>query len=401
MAELSLKAPKKKLIKAFIIVIAILVVIFGGIFGFASFVNGKKASAMATWKMQVPEVTATQAKSETWHPSVKTIGEAVAIQNVNVTAQASGLVSTISFEAGQMVKKGDVLFTLDTQQLQAQLKQAQADLALAKITYQRDLDLLKSQAVSQQTVDQSKAQYDSNLANVESIRADINYRTVKAPFDGKIGLRQISLGQYFSAGNSAAILTEISPIYIDFSIPQNNFSNVKVGGAIEFTSDSYPDITFKAKITAINSQITSDNRALNIQATFDNKDQQHLIYPGMFLDVNLILPPIPNTIIIPRNAVSYTLYGETVYVLVADSKDGKPVMSEYSAMKDGQVQLVSTGKPQYTAKQVPVKTTMTNDNKVIVEGIKAGDMVATSGQNKLQNGVSVVINNDFDFKNNP
>ncbi|WP_192484469.1 MULTISPECIES: efflux RND transporter periplasmic adaptor subunit [Cysteiniphilum] len=401
MAELSLKAPKKKLIKAFIIVIAILVVIFGGIFGFASFVNGKKASAMATWKMQAPEVTATAAKSETWYPSVKTIGEAVAIQNVNVTAQASGLVSTISFEAGQMVKKGDVLFTLDTEQLQAQLKQAQADLELARITYQRDADLLKQQAVSQQTADQSKAKYDANLANVESIQADINYRTVKAPFDGKIGLRQISLGQYFSAGNSAATLTEISPIYIDFSIPQNNFSNVKVGGDIKFTSDAYPGVTFKAKITAINSQITSDNRALNIQATFDNKDQQHLIYPGMFLDVSLILPPIPNTIIIPRNAVSYTLYGETVYVLVPDFKDGQPVMSEYSAMKDGQVQLVSTGKQQYTAKQVPVKTTMTNDNKVIVRGIKAGEMVATSGQNKLQNGVSVVINNDVDFKNNP
>lgn len=401
MAELTLKAPKKKLIKAFIVVIVILVVIFGGIFGFASFVNGKKAAAMATWKMQAPEVTAAKAQSETWYPSVKTIGEAVAIQNVNVTAQASGLVSTISFDAGHMVKKGDVLFTLDTQQLQAQLKQAQANLELAKITYQRDDDLLKQQAVSQQTADQSKAQYDANLANVESIQADINYRTVKAPFNGKIGLRQISLGQYFSAGNSAATLTEISPIYIDFSIPQNNFSNVKVGGQIEFMSDAYPSVTFKAKISAINSQITSDNRALNIQATFDNKDQQHLIYPGMLLDVSLILPPIENTIIIPRNAVSYTLYGETVYVLVPDSKDGQPVMSEYSAMKDGQVQLVSTGEQQYTAKQVPVKTTMTNDNKVIVKGIKAGDMVATSGQNKLQNGVSIVINNDVDFKNNP
>ena len=218
MAELSLKAPKKKLIKAFVIVIAILIVIFGGIFGFSSFVNGKKAAAMATWKMQPPEVTATKAQSETWYPSVKTVGEAVAIQNVSLTAQVSGLVSSITFEAGQMVKKGQVLFMLDTQQLQAQLKQAQADLQLAKITYQRDLDLVKKQAVSQQTADESKAKYDANLANVESIQADINYRTVTAPFDGKLGLRNISLGQFFSAGNSAATLTEISPIYIDFTI---------------------------------------------------------------------------------------------------------------------------------------------------------------------------------------
>ncbi|WP_100551279.1 efflux RND transporter periplasmic adaptor subunit [Caedibacter taeniospiralis] len=401
MTELSLKAPKKKLVKAFIIVVAILIVIFGGIFGFTGFVNGKKAAAMATWKMQPPEVTASKASAETWYPSVKTIGEAVAIQNVSVTAQATGLVSSISFEAGQMVKKGEVLFTLDTQQLQAQLKQAEANLSLAKITYQRDLDLLKQQAVSQQTADQSKAQYEANLANVESIQANINYHIVKAPFDGKIGLRNISLGQYFSAGSNAATLTEISPIYINFTITQNNLSDVKVSGEIEFTSDTYPGVTFKAKITAINSEITSNNRAINVQATYDNKDQAHMIYPGMFLDVSLILPPIENTIIIPRNAVSYTLYGETVYVLQPDYQEGKPVIAEYSEMKDGHAEMISTGKQQYTAKQMPVKTTMTNDNKVIVEGIKANDIVVTSGQNKLHNGGSVTINNDFNFKNNP
>ncbi|WP_116964157.1 efflux RND transporter periplasmic adaptor subunit [Fastidiosibacter lacustris] len=401
MVEHVQQASKKKFITAFIIVIAILVVVFGGIFGFAAFVNGKKAAAMATWKMQPPEVTATQAKAQTWYPTVKTIGEAVAIQNVNVTAQASGLVSSISFEAGQMVKKGQVLFTLDTQQLQAQLKQAQADLELARITYERDLDLVKQQAISQQTADESKAKYEANLANVASIQANIGYHIVKAPFDGKIGLRQISLGQYFSAGNNAATLTEISPIYINFTVTQNYLSNLHVDGEIEFSSDTYPRKVFKAKITALNSEITSDNRAINVQATYDNKDQQYLIYPGMFLDVSVILPPIDNTIIIPRNAVSYALYGETVFVLVSDYKDGKPVIAEYSAFKDGQAQIISTGKQQYTAKQIPVKTTMTNNNEVIVEGIKANEIVATSGQNKLQNGSSAIINNDYNFKNNP
>ena len=121
----------------------------------------------------------------------------------------------------------------------------------------------------------------------------------------------------------------------------------------------------------------------------------------MFVDVDVILPPVNNVIIMPRNAVNYTLYGETVYVLKPDYKNGKPVISQYSAFKDDKAQLISTGKTQYTAAQTPVKTTATNDNKVIVTGIKANDMIATSGQNKLQNGSKVIINNDFNFKNNP
>ena len=272
---------------------------------------------------------------------------------------------------------------------------------LAKITYDRDQDLLKQNAISQQQADTSKSNYQASAANVDSIKADINYRIIKAPFSGKIGLRQVNLGQFFNAGDSAATLTEITPIYINFTVSQNDFSKIKVGNEIKFTADAYPGEVFKAKITAINSEITKNNRAIDVQATYENKDQKHLIYPGMFVDVDVVLPPLNNIIILPRNAINYTLYGETVYALQPDYKGGKPVISEYSAFKDGKAQLISTGKAQYTAKQTPVKTTATDDNKVIVEGVKANAMVATSGQNKLQNDSKVIINNEFNFKNNP
>ncbi len=397
------KPSRKKLIIAFAVVIIALLIIFGGIFGFAHMVNSKKEEAIKTWKMQPAEVTATTAKSVNWNPSIKATGQAVAIQSVNVTTQSTGgLIDSISFESGQMVKKGQVLFTLDTSQLKAQLAQAKAQLQLAKITYDRNKELIKQNAVSEQTLDQSKATYDSDLASVQSIEADINFNIIRAPFDGKIGIRQISLGQFFQAGNSAATLTMISPIYINFPVPQNQMDQIHIGGKIKFTSDTYPGKTFEAKITAINSEVSSNNLALNVQATYDNKDEKAMISPGMFLDVSVVLPAMPNTIILPRNAINYTLYGETVAVLNPVMKNGKPVMAEYSAFKDGSVQMVSTGKAQYTVKLQPVQTTATDDNQVIVhKGIKAGQLVATSGQNKLQNDDPAVVNNEFNFKNNP
>lgn len=394
-------ASYKKHIKAFIIVVVLLIVIFGGIFGFSYFVNAQKADAMAHWKVQPVEVNATTAKISQWQPTIQATGDAVAIQSVNVTTQASGLVSSIAFDSGEMVKQGQLLFTLDTSELKAQLDQAKAKLALSKITYERDQDLLQKNMISQQETDQSKASYQADLANVAAIEANINYHLIKAPFSGKIGLRQISLGQYFEPGSSAATLTKISPIYINFPVPQNVIDKIDIGGEIKFTSDAYPGMNFTAKITAINSEITSDNRAMEVQATFDNKDKEHYIYPGMFLNVRVVLPVIDQVIVLPRNAISYTLYGQSVFVLEPTLKNGKPVMAEYSAFKDGKLQLISTGKPQYVVKQVPVTTTMTEDNKVIVAGIHAKDIVATSGQNKLQAGSVAIINNTYDFKNNP
>lgn len=395
------KTSRKKHTQAFIIVIVLLVIIFGGIFGFSYFVNAKKAQAMAHWKVQPAEVNAMVAKTSQWHPKIEATGDAVAIQSVNVTTQASGLVASIAFDSGQMVKQGQLLFTLDTSELKAQLDQAKAKLALSKITYERDQDLLQKNMISQQETDQSKANYQADLANVAAIEANINYHFIKAPFSGKIGLRQISLGQYFQPGSSAATLTKISPIYINFPVPQNAIDKINIGGEVKFTSDAYPGMKFTAKITAINSEITADNRAMEVQATFDNKDKAHYIYPGMFLNVQVVLPMIDKVIVLPRNAISYTLYGQSVFVLEPTLKNGKPVMAEYSAFKDGKLQMISTGKPQYTVKQVPVTTTMTEENKVIVKGIDAQDIVATSGQNKLQAGTVAIINNTYDFKNNP
>lgn len=388
---------KHKQFLVFVIVIIIIITLFGWIFGLSRLINNKKISVMENWKAQIPEVTATNAKSEIWYPTLKSIGEAVGIQNVKITSQVSGLISDVLFDSGQIVKKGDVLFVLDTKQMEAEFRQAAADFNLNNITYHRNLNLFAKNAISQQVVDESYAKYKMSAAKLDFIQEGINYHIIKAPFDGKIGLKEISSGQNFIAGERASQLTNFSPIYINFTIPQNNIRDLHIGGDIEFTSDSYPGIKFKAKITAINSEITRSSRAIDVQATYDNKNQENLIYPGMFLNIDVVLPSLDSLIVIPQNAINYTLYGETIYILTPDYENDTPVISEYNIIENGKVKIISTGKQQYTAKQVSIKTTMTDNNKIVVTGIRENDLIVTSGQNKLHDGIHVVINDNVDF----
>lgn len=391
---------KKRLI-ALAIVVALIIVIFGGIFGFKHTADSNKAAMMSKWVMPPAEVTASKSKMTDWQPVINATGQAVAIQSVNVTSQGSGLVTSISFKAGDFVKKGQELFRLDTSQLNAQLDQAKAQMQLSEITYKRDQKLYTQKAVSSQQLDQSLASYNADKANVESIQANIDYRIIKAPFSGKIGLRNISLGQYFEPGSAAATLTQVAPIYIDFPVSQNYISQLKIGSQISFTSDSYPGHVFTADITALNSEISDNTRAIEVQATYDNKDDKYMIYPGMYVDVRVMLPKLHDVIVIPRNAISYTLYGENVMVLDPVMENGSPVIAKYSSFKDGKMEMISTGKPEYKVKQILVTSQMTRDNAVVVKGIKADELVATSGQNKLENGSNVIVNNDYNFKNNP
>ena len=261
--------------------------------------------------------------------------------------------------------------------------------------------MVKTGSVSQQTFDESEAKYQEAAAQVQSIQANIDYHIVRAPFDGMIGIRNISLGQFFNQGDNAATLTMINPIYINFQVPQNYIGDVKVGTKVTFTSDAYPGKTFSADVTALNSAIGLSNRSMTAQATFTNDDQDNLIVPGMFVNVSILLPVIEDAIVMPRTSVSYSLYGQTVFVLDPVMQDGKQVDATYSKFEDGKMTQVSMGTPLYTANPVTVTTSSTRDNMVIVEGLKAGQIIATSGQNKLQKGASVTVNNKYNFDNKP
>ncbi len=385
---------KKGLIKAFIIVGLFLIVLFGGLFGFHAFVNSKIGTIMSTWKVQPAVITAATAKAETWNPYLESVGNAVAIESINVSAQASGLVSAIYFKSGETVQKGQKLFELDSTMLQAQLKQNQANEALKRITYKRDEKLLKSKAISQQTLDIARANYAAAEAQTEATQAQINYTIVKAPFAGKIGIRSISVGDFFQQGNAAATLDTISPIFVDFTISGNNLSEVHTGQLIKVFSETYPGKEFEGKVIALDSRISENSRALNVRAELQNKEKK--IFPGMFLTTHLMLPTKNKVISVPQTAINYTLYGDTVYVLkpVLD-KDGKQEMASYNVQSDPG-KLIHTKDKLYTAELASVDIGTLNGKKAaITKGVESGDLVVSSGQLKIKGGQKVTINNQY------
>jgi membrane fusion protein (multidrug efflux system) len=388
---------KKRTRIAFGVIILVIIIIFAAIFGIPAYFNAKMAKEEASMIPHPQTVTAVTTKSSTWVPKINVAGNAAAMEGIEVTAQASGLVTNISFSTGDKVKKGQELFRLNTQELEAELENAIAVRELAEITYLRYKDLVEQQATSFQNYDTAAAEYAEAKAEVKTVQANIDYHIVKAPFDGMMGLRNISLGQYFNMGDNAALLTMVNPIYINFQVPQNYLSDVKVGGDIEFTSDSYPGKTFKAKITGQNSAISASSSQLQIQATYKNDDTENLILPGMYLNVSIVLPKVKNAIVLPRNAVSFGLYGNIVYILEPVMENGQQKMAEYSTKKNGSLVTVKTESPLYTVNPISVTTSYSRGNDVVVNDLKPGMIIASSGQNKLQKGTKAIVDNSVNF----
>lgn len=400
--EQPLAKPKKKKFVLFAgFLAAFLVILFGGIFGLGNFITGQKEKALASMVFPPTAISATKATQEKWQKYIESVGTTAAINGVNVTSQSSGIITTINFQSGQMVKKGELLFKMDTRQLEAQLKQNKATLQLNKITYDRDNELYKKNAVSKQTLDQDYAAYQEALGQVEETQANIDYSHIYAPFSGKIGIRQINIGQYFQAGSSAASLNQIDPIYVNFNITEEDVDKVKLGQTVNLYTNSFPNKVFTGTVTAIDSLFSDQTLGLQVQATVTNNDPKAQLLPGMFANVHLMLPENKDVVVIPQNAITYTLYGNTAYVLEPDMKDGQPVKGSYTSFKDGKAQLVYMKQDQYIAKLVTLKLGQTRGNQTeVLGGVKPNELVATSGQLKLKNGSKAVINNEVQLDQN-
>lgn len=383
---------------ASIAVVVAALILFGCIFGFAQFIQSMISRGMASYVPQPVAVTSSEVIKTNWKQTINTIGEAQAIQSTKISSQSGGIVSEIHFKSGQEVKKGDLLFKLDTSQLKANLEEALSKLKLAKITNDRYNKLAGQRATSKESADKANSEYLSAMAQVQNIESQIGFKEVRAPFDGKIGIRNISLGEYFNNGDSAATLTMIDPIFITFSVPQNKVSQISVGQAIDFFSDSIPGKRFTAKITAINSFINSSNRSITVQATYKNSD--HTIVPGMFLTVQVSLPDVKNSIVIPRNAISYSLYGQSVYTLNTVMEDGKPKKASYTSTESGGMKTVKTDKTLYKVGEENVQVLETRNNLALVKGLKEGLTIITSGQNKVHKGMNAIVNNSVKIDNN-
>lgn len=386
-----MKKRTRVLIEAMVVMLAIVVIIFGGVYTLRVMSAAKKIKHYEAAPPSKTTVSAQPAQSLTWHPMLSAIASLKAVHGVEVTSEMGGLVKKISFTSGDKVKKGQLLVQLDVSQDEAQLQGLKAQEKLDRINLQRQKTLYKRRVSPKSDLDQANAQFDKSRANVAAQRALIDEKTIQAPFSGVVGIRQVDLGQYISPGTQVVTLQALQPLYLNFSLPQQDLTKVAVGQNVLFKVDSYPKRQFHAKVTAINPKVDSDTRNFQIQATLNNK--QKLLRPGMFGNARVVLPAKQHVITLPQAAITYNPYGDTVYIV---TRDGKPIMGQPKQAQKNQKQA------PLKVKQVFVTLGGTRGDQVeIKKGLKEGELVVTSGQLKLKNGALIKINNTVTPANNP
>jgi membrane fusion protein (multidrug efflux system) len=363
----------------FMLVLAGLV--FGGIFGFQAFKGRMIKKFMASMGSAPQTVSAASVGFQDWQPKIEAVGSMRAINGVEVSPEVSGIVAALHFNQGDDVKKGKVLVELVADNDVARLRSLQAAYGLARVTYERDKQQFEFKAISQQALDVDKANMMQASANVAEQQALVNKKFVPALFSGRVGIRMVSVGQYLSAGTAVVSLQALDPIYLDFSVPQQNISMIHVGQSITAKTDAYPDVVFAGKIAVINPEV--DVSTLNVKVRAELKNPGHKLLPGMYATVDISTGKPQHYITLPQTAVTYNPYGNIVYLVEQQGTDDK-------------------GKPKLVAKQVFVTTGDTRGDQVaVLKGVKEGDMVVTAGQVKLHNGALVTVNNDIQPSNEP
>ena len=308
------------------------------------------------------------------------IGTAVAVQGVTVSADLPGTVERIAFESGKSVNAGDVLVELDTRQERAQLAAMEAQRDLARINFNRMQQLVKQGVIAQSEYDNVTAQQKATEAQVGEIRATIARKTIRAPFSGILGLRQVNLGQYLAAGEAIVPLQSLNPIYVNFGVPQQVAANVPVGRSLRVKSNDVGGSEFTGRVTAIDSVINEATRNVQVQATLTNPRGK--LRPGMFVQVAVVTGAERPVIAVPASAINYAPYGDSVYV-VSDLKD--PSGKAYRGVRQQFVKLEGAR----------------GDQVAVISGINPGDEVVTSGVFKLRNGAAVQVNNKVQPGNSP
>jgi len=369
------------MIKRMLLMLVLVGVVLGGLFGFKVFVNGKIKEAMAGMANTPQTVSAAKAAASDWQPSIDAVGSLRAVRGADLSLEVPGVVEEIRFRSGDEVQAGQILLRLRADDEVAKLQSLEATAQLARITYDRDVRQLKAQAISQAVVDNDEANLRNAKAQVAQQKAIVEKKVLRAPFAGKLGLRQVDLGQYLAAGAVIATLQSLDPIFVDFLLPQQTVAQLAVGSKVETKVDAFPDRVFTGKITAINPKIETASRNVQVRATLANVDQKLL--PGMFATVQLETGAAERLVTLPQTAVSYNPYGSLVYLV--DGKGQGP-----------------DGKQQLVARQVFVTTGATRGDQVaILKGVAEGDTVVTAGQIKLRNGVPIVVDNRVVPTNDP
>lgn len=356
--------------------------IFGGLLLLILFLVGTKGlqfkkMAEVGESMQPPptSVSTSFAEYQSWPRRLHAIGSIKPVKGVRLDAEVPGIVSAINFKNGQEVDEGDVLVQLDIAPEAALLQSNKANAELAKVELTRARRLRDTNSVAQSELDRAQANYDMALAQVNNIEAIIDQKTIRAPFKGRVGIRQINLGQYLSSGTPIVTIQSYDTVFVNFTLPQQQIGQVETGMTVTLESDAYPEQTFEGQLTAISPQIDPATRTIELQGTLDN--ESGLLRPGLFVEVIVTLSESNQVLAIPATAIVYAPYGNSIFKVQksVDEKTGKPVVkAEQSFIRIGQRK---------------------GDFVSVLEGLEEGDEVVSAGAFKLRNEMPISIQNNM------
>ncbi|MFT7337998.1 MAG: membrane fusion protein (multidrug efflux system) [Marinobacter maritimus] len=349
----------------FLIVIVFLGVVLGGIFGYKFYQFGQMEKQMS--QPQPPaQISATEARTESWTPSIKAVGSIKAINGIEVANEVPGVIESINFESGDIVKQGDILIRLNTAIDEAAVRTRRAEAHLAEQEFKRISDLLPRRAVSQSQYDESKANFDAARARVNEADAQLSKKVIRAPFDGTLGIRMVDQGEYIATGTPIVEINMLNPIYVDYTLSEKNLQAVDRGYSVVATVAAVPDQEFKGQVSAINTSVNPETRTVRIRATLDNPE--NLLRPGMFATILTKQPEDNEVVTIPRTAISYNTYGDFVFAI--EENEGGDLIVNRRTITAGQ----------------------TRDKRVaVLSGLEAGEKVVSKGLLRLRAGQKVTI----------
>ncbi|HEX9461852.1 MAG TPA: efflux RND transporter periplasmic adaptor subunit [Alphaproteobacteria bacterium] len=356
-------------------------VVLGLVFGFQAFKAKMIQKAMAGLANPPQTVSTTVAKPDQWQQRLEAVGSLRAVNGADLSLELAGIVDNITFNSGDDVPGGAVLVQLRANDDIAKLHSLEASAELARITMERDQKQFRVQAVSQAQLDTDAANLKSAIAQVNEQQAVINKKTLRAPFAGHLGIRQVDLGQYLTAGTMVVTLQSLDPIYVDFFLPQQALDQLSVGQPVAAKVDTYPGQNFAGEISAINPKVDAATRNFQARATIKNPD--HKLLPGMYATVGITIGAPQRYVTLPQTAITFSSYGDTAYIVDNKAAPG-------------------SAQPQLVARQTFVSTGPTRGDQVaVLKGINEGDTVVTAGQVKLRNGSPVIVNNTVQPSNDP
>lgn len=365
---------KPRLVLRILIVLLLIAAMVGGL-GYKKFLQLEMMAAQGSVAPPPISVTVAEAKAAQWNKRIKAIGTLIAYQGVNISSEVAGIVTSINFESGQEVKKGKLLIVLDNQTEVASLRSAKAQFEVANNRYQRFIQLKDENFVTGNVLDEQVSLVDISKSQISIAEAALAKKSILAPFSGKLGIRQVDLGEYIAPGTNMVTLQSVDRLLLDFTLPESNFRNLAVGQSVSFDVRSYPNRSFTGKITAWDPILDENTRNVNIRAEVDN--EKRYLAPGMFAEILVSGTRKIPVLTIPETSIFYNIYGEAVYVL-----------EQPEATESGPA-------PGYilAARQVDVAYRV--EGVVgIKAGIKAGDLVVTAGQLKLYPSLQVAIVDD-------